>query len=122
MKSLLTTTAIIEGATGVALVLAPSLVASSLLGTTLFEPSAIIVAKLAGAALVTIGLACWLSRNEAQSKVMVKTMFGYNFFSISLLAYSALVDKIYGQGLWPAVLLHLILLVWCFSCLKKQVK
>lgn len=122
MKTLLTITAFIEGATGLALLIVPSLVASSLLGTTLIEPTAIIVAKLAGIALVTIGIACWLSRNEAQSKVMVKAMLGYNFLSLSLLVYSTLVGKIAGQGLWPAVLLHLILLVWCFSCLRKTVK
>jgi predicted membrane-bound spermidine synthase len=122
LKSLLTTTAIIEAATGLALVMAPSLVASSLLGTALLDPSAIIIAKLAGVALITIGFACWFSRKEAQSTIMVKTMLGYNLLSISVLVYSAQIEKISGQGLWPAVLLHVILLVWCFSCLKKQVK
>jgi hypothetical protein len=122
LKSLLTITAIIEVATGLALVMAPSLVASSLLGTTLLDPTASIIAKLAGVALLTIGLACWLSRKEAQSTIMAKTMLGYNFFAISLLVYSALVEQVSGQGLWPAVLLHVILLVWCFSCLKKHAK
>lgn len=122
MKSLLTITAILEGATGLALVFAPSLLASSLLGTTLIDPTAIIIAKLAGVALITIGLACWFSRKEAQSTIMLQTMLVYNLLSISVLVYSAQIVKISGQGLWPAVLLHLLLLGWCFSCLKKQVK
>ncbi|HQR94850.1 MAG TPA: hypothetical protein PLZ97_15970, partial [Sediminibacterium sp.] len=113
MKSLLTVTALIEGATGLALIFVPSLVVSSLLGTTLIDPTAFLLAKLAGVALITIGLACWFSRTELLSKVMVKAMLGYNLFSISLLVYSALIENLYGQGLWPAVLLHLGLVIWC---------
>ncbi len=120
MKSLLTVTALLEGCTGLALAFVPSLVASKLLGTSFNDPSAMIIAKLAGAALITITIACWLSRNDTQSSTMVKAMLGYNFFSIVLLTYSAFCEKISGPGLWPAVLLHLGLLVWCVSCLFKR--
>ena len=122
MKSLLTVTAIIEGATGLALAIVPSLVVSSLLGTSITDQSAIIIARLAGAALLTISIACWLSRNGAKPYIMVKAMLGYNSFSIALLVYAALYERIYGPGLWPAVLLHLGLLIWCFTSLRKHVK
>jgi 4-hydroxybenzoate polyprenyltransferase len=68
-----------------------------------------------------------LLRRDAQSSVMVKIMLGYNIFCTILLAYAALVNRIYGQGLWPVVLLHLAMFIWCFIIFaeernKKQVK
>lgn len=122
MKSLLIATAIIEGLTGLALAFAPSFVASILLGSSLTDPSAILVARLAGAALITIAIACWLSGNENHPATMVKAMIGYNIFSITLLVYAALFEKISGQGLWPAVLLHLGLLIWCLYSLWKKAR
>ncbi len=121
MKSLLTVTALLEGCTGLALAFVPSLVASKLLGTGFNDPSAMIIARLAGAALITIAIACWLFRNNTQSSIMIKAMLGYNIFSIVLLSYAALGEKISGPGLWPAVLIHLVLLIWCLSCLWKRI-
>ena len=120
MKSILTVTALIEGVTGLAFAIMPSLVVSLLLGTSLTDISAILIARLAGAALITIAIACWLSRKNTQSAVIVKAMLGYNVFSIVLLVYAVLVEQISGPGLWPAVLLHFGLLVWCLSSLRQR--
>jgi len=122
MKSVLTITALIEGVTGLALAIMPSLVVSILLGTSLTDISAILIARLAGAALITIAIACWLSRSNTQSAVMVKAMLGYNVFSTVLLVYAVLVEQISGPGLWPAVLLHFGLLVWCLSSLRQRMQ
>ena len=120
MKSLLTITALIEGVTGLALAIMPSFVVSILLGTSLTDISAILIARLAGVALITIAIACWLSRSNTQSAVIVKAMLAYNVFSIVLLVYAVLVEQISGPGLWPAVLLHFGLLVWCLSLLRQS--
>ncbi|MEI6265261.1 MAG: hypothetical protein WCP74_09140 [Sphingobacteriia bacterium] len=120
MKSLLTVTALLEGCTGLALAFVPSLVASKLLGTSFTDQSAMIIARLAGAALITIAIACWFSRTNPQSTTMVKAMLAYNIFSIVLLSYTALGEKIAGPGLWPAVLIHLGLLIWCLVSLKPK--
>jgi len=48
MKSILAITALIEGATGLALAIRPSFVVSILLGTSLTDMSAILIARLAG--------------------------------------------------------------------------
>ena len=122
MKSILTITALIEGVTGLALAIMPSLFVTILLGTSLTDVSAILIARLAGAALITMAIACWLSRSNTQSVVIVKAMLGYNVFSIVLLAYGVLVERICGPGLWPAVLLHFGLLIWCLSSLTQRVK
>jgi len=120
MKSLLTITALIEGVTGLALAIMPSFVVSILLGTSLTDISAILIARLAGVALTTIAIACWLSRSNTQSAVIVKAMLAYNVFSIVLLVYAVLVEQISGPGLWAAVLLHFGLLVWCLSLLRQS--
>ena len=120
MKLLLSITALLEGFTGLALAFVPSLLVYILLGTSLTDPSAILIGRLAGAALITIAIACWLSRGDPQPSAMVKAMLGYNIFSISLLIYAALVEKVCGPALWPAVLLHLGLLVWCLTSLRRQ--
>jgi hypothetical protein len=122
MKSILGITALIEGATGLALAIVPSFVVSILLGTSLTDISAILIARLAGVALITIAIACWLSRSNTQSAVIVKTMLVYNVFSIVLLVYAVLAEQISGPGLWPAVLLHFGLLVWCLSSLRQRMQ
>jgi hypothetical protein len=121
MKSFLTTTALFEGATGLALAIMPSMVATVLLGTSLTDVSAILIARLAGGALITIAIACWLFRSNPQAAGLVTAMLVYNIFSIILLVYAGLIEKISGPGLWPAALLHVGLLVWSILLLRKQV-
>jgi hypothetical protein len=122
MKSLLTITGLIEGLTGLALAIIPSFLVSILLGTSLTDASAIIISRLAGAALLTIAIACWLARNDVNSFVMIKVMLTYNILASLLLLYAVLVERISGPGLWPAVFLHFGLLAWCVSSLRKSVQ
>jgi len=117
MKQLLTVTAIIEGGTGLALVIGPSALASILLGVSLTDPVAALFCRLAGASLISISIACWLSR-RSQSPDLVKAMLVYNIFSIVILVYSDLGEGISGPGLWPAILLHFGFLIWCGACLR----
>lgn len=56
--------AAIEAATGLALIIYPQAVASLLLGADLVA-AGIAVGRVAGIALLSVGLACWLSRKVA---------------------------------------------------------
>ena len=58
MKQLLTLAAVIEAATGLALIVAPSLVGRLLLGAE-GTGVAIPVARVLGIALIALGVACW---------------------------------------------------------------
>lgn len=120
MKALLTTTAILEGATGLVLIVAPSFLVSVLFGVAIRDPAAILLGRLAGVLLITIAVACWLSRNDARPSVMVKAMVVYNIAATSLLARAGFADRLTGPGLWPVVLLHAGLTVWCISALWKR--
>jgi hypothetical protein len=123
MKNLLTVTAGIEAATGLTLLGLPSLVVSLLLGGSLDTPAALVVARVTGAALLSIGVACWLARNDQQSRAatgLIAALLLYNTATIAVLVYAGLGLGLSGIGLWPAVGLHVALAVWCIACLRTQ--
>ena len=99
--------AIAEAATGLALLLVPSLVGQLLLGTEL-TGAAIPVARVAGIALIALGIACWPG----------PSLIGMLTYSVAVtlyLAYGGFAGSFTGVLLWPAVVLHLIvtaLLTW----------
>ena len=103
MKGVLTLAAIAEIATGLALVVVPSLVGRLLLGEDL-TGVAVVVARVTGIALIGLGLACWPGPPRLGMLVYGAAVAAY-------LAYAGLVDGRAGVLLWPAVLLHAVLAV-----------
>ena len=118
MKKLLTITAIIEAATGVGLLAAPAVLARLLLNAALDAPAAVTIARVAGAALLAIGVACWLSRENGRA--LVAAMLLYNVVVAGLLVHAALALALSGLGLWPAVAFHLAFAFWCMACLRSK--
>lgn len=118
MKKLLTITAIIEAATGLGLLAAPAVLAQLLLGGTLDTPAALTVARVGGTALLTISVACWLSRENGRA--LVAAMLLYNIFVVGLLIHAAFALALSGLGLWPTVALHLAFAFWCMACLRSK--
>jgi Kef-type K+ transport system membrane component KefB len=122
-KSLLIVTALLETATGVALMASPSVPVSLLLGASPDTPAGLAVARIAGAALLSLGLACWLARHDAQSRLgraVVAAMLFYDLAVVAVLAHARLGLGAAGVGLWPAVGLHMALAVWCMACLRPE--
>ena len=123
IKSLLIGTAAVETATGLALLGLPVLVVSLLLGGSLDTPAALVTARVAGAGLLALGVACWLARNDAQSRAargLVAAMLLYNVATVVVLVYAGMGLGLTGIGLWPAVLLHTALAMWCIACLRSS--
>ena len=123
MKNLLIVTAVAEAATGLALLGLPSLVVSILLGGSLDTTVALVVARVGGAALLSIGVGCWLARNDQQSTAasgLVAALLLYNVAVVAVLAYAGIGLGLSGIGLWPAVVLHVALAVWCVACLRTR--
>ena len=116
MKRLLAITAAIEAGTGIGLLVLPSAVAQVLLGGTLDTPVALMVARVAGAALLALGIACWLARDNGRA--LVVAMLFYNVASVAMFAYAAVGLDLSGIGLWPAIGLHTALTGWCVVALK----
>jgi hypothetical protein len=101
MRRLLPLAAVGEIATGLALLLVPSLVGVLLLGEDL-AGAAIPVARVAGISLIGLGVACWPG----------PPILGMAIYSAAVALYLAFVGFAGGAGgllLWPAVVLHLVL-------------
>jgi len=112
-KLLLTITAVTEGLTGAALIVVPEIVISLLLNVTFAEPAGVIVAKLAGAMLLSLAFVCWLYRSASRGAVgIIAGMLFYNSAAIVLLFY-AWSDGFGGIALWPVLLVHIGLAFWC---------
>jgi hypothetical protein len=107
MRRVLALAAVGEIATGLALLLVPSLVGQLLLGEQL-TGVAIPVARVAGIALIGLGIACWPGT----------PLMGMLIYSAAVALYLAYVGFAGGFGgllLWPAVVLHVLLtalLIW----------
>jgi hypothetical protein len=121
MKTLLITTAVLEAATGVGLLAMPVILVSILLGSTLDTPSSLTVARVAGAAILSLGVACWLASSDGQSRAargVIVAMLLYNVTTVALLVYADIGLGQSGVGLRPAVGLHLAMAIWCVACLQ----
>ena len=104
MKKVVVFAAVAETATGLALLVVPSLVAQLLLGEEL-TGVAPPVARVAGIALVALGLACWPGPP-------IRGMLIYSALVTVYLAYLGLAAATAGVLLWPVVALHLILSIF----------
>jgi hypothetical protein len=123
MKSLLLVTAVFEAGIGLGLLAAPSVVAQLLLGATLDAPAALTVARVAGAALFALGVACWLAAFDPQScaaRGVVSAMVLYNIGAAVVLGAAGIRSQRVGVGLWPAVLLHTAMTIWCVTTLLRK--
>jgi len=123
MKTLLTITAVLEAVTGLALLLSPPVIAALLLGASLNAPAALTVGRLAGAALLTLGVACWLARDDGPSRAvygLVAAMLLYNTAVAALVAVAGIASRLDGVGLWPVVVLHVAMAGWCIACLRSN--
>jgi hypothetical protein len=103
MKNALVFAAVGEIVTGLALLVVPSLVGQLLLGVAL-AGIAVPVARVAGIALVALGVACWPGSTPRLG------MLVYGAAVTLYLAYLGLAG-VGGLLLWPAVVLHAVLTV-----------
>jgi hypothetical protein len=121
-STLLTMTAVIELGAALALLWFPSATATLLVGARLEAPEALTVARVAGVALLTLSVACWLARDDTQSRVargLVAAMVLYNSGVALILAAAGFWSHLVGVALWPAVLLHIGMSLWCIVSIFK---
>jgi hypothetical protein len=117
---LLMVTALLEVATGLLLLFLPSIPLALLLDVSSAAPEAVFIARIFGAALLAIGVASYLARNDRNGPAQLGVLTGvliYDAAAAILLAYAGLVLKMVGIALWPAVGLHTALALWCLWCL-----
>jgi hypothetical protein len=111
MRKVLMFAAVGELATGLALLIIPSLVGQLLLGEAI-AGVAIPVARVAGIALIGLGVACWVSP--------LVGMLTYGAAVMLYLAYLGFAGGPAGILLWPAVVLHLVLTALLTRALTRE--
>jgi hypothetical protein len=118
MKLLLIIAALLEAVTGLTLLLIPTVAVSALLGAPLDTGTGLVAARIAGAALVALAIACWQARNGERGSPatgVVEAMLFYNFAAAMVLVYAGIRLDLRSALLWPAIVLHFCLGIWCAS-------
>jgi hypothetical protein len=125
MNRLLLLTALIEALTGLALIVVPTLVVRLLLGGE-SSGAAIPLGRVAGVALLALGVACWLAskgENSSTARGVASAMVLYNLGVVLVLGAAGIQSRPIGIALWPAVILHAAMGVWCVrQLLGKQTR
>jgi hypothetical protein len=119
MRLLLKLTAFIEAATGLGLIAVPAFVVQLLLGDELLG-AGVPLGRVAGVALLSLGIACWLASFDIEScaaRGIVSAMALYNLGVVLILGAVGIQSQPIGIALWPAVVLHAAMTVWCVVCL-----
>ena len=102
MKKVLTVAAVVEAATGLALIIVPSLVGRLLFGEE-FTGIVMPVARVLGIALLALGVCC------LPGSTPLCGMLTYSALAMLYLLYLAIRGEWVGPLLWPVVALHGIL-------------
>ena len=121
---LLLVTAFAEAGIGICLLMFPSVVFALLLGSKQPATETLLVGRIAGAALLGIGVASWLARSDKPGSAELGLLIGITIYTVVaavLLAYAGEVLGMAGILLWPAVMFHAVLAAWCFACLRARV-
>lgn len=121
LKELFLITAVVEVVTGLALLALPANVLSTLLGIRSATEETLFVGRIFGAALLAIGVASALARDDAGSSAQRGVLIGiliYDVLVALLFVYAGLGLQMAGPALWPAVALHTLLAGWCVLCLQ----
>ena len=106
-KAFVMVSSTIEAATGLALIIDPELVARILLGADLLG-GGIAVSRVAGAALLALGLACWPGKDDATAQTTC-ALFLYNFLAAIYLGYLRAGGGFVSYLLWPVCAHHALL-------------
>jgi hypothetical protein len=106
LKKLLLFAAFVEIGTGVALLVVPQAIIALLI-TDNAPPQALPLGRVAGIAMLALGVACWPRGAPAASgSPAFWGMLIYNALIALYLVYLSMVEHLGGVLLWPAVALH----------------
>lgn len=114
-------TALGEGVTGLFLLLWPAVPLVFLLGVQTAEPETLLVARVAGTALLAIAVTSGMARNDRASPAPRAVLTGILLYDVAVavvLAYAAIGLQLGGVLLWPAVFAHAALAIWGVRCIS----
>jgi hypothetical protein len=111
--------ALMEVGAGVALFLVPTLVISLLFVSSEIQ-TAVAIGRLAGAALISLGAACWWARHDdvsTTSRGLVNSLLIYNAAIAGLVLAGSLGAR--SPLLWALAVVHGAMAIWCVRSLQR---
>ena len=120
MKLFLQITALAEILIGILLVFFPNFIIGLLFETPVTETSGIISSMIAGVAIISLTIICWLVQNKIDAIETVKGMLFYNFAIIAVVIYLIGVYQISGLGVWLVIGFHTFQGIWSIIILMKN--
>ena len=112
--------AVMEIGAGVALLVAPDLAIRLVLGSSAIE-AGVALGRLAGGAVLSLGVACWLARHDGvstASRALVSGMLTYNAAVVALVLTGGLGP--FGPLLAGVALLHGGMALWSIPLLRSR--
>ncbi len=120
-RKILAFAAVVEIGTGLVLMVDPAVAVALLLGTNLSGVGGAL-GRVAGVAVLSLGLACWRGRHSEASAAALRGMLTYNSLVPLYLAHLAALRHVGGPLIWPAVALHAVvasLLAWTWRSERR---
>jgi hypothetical protein len=110
-----------EAATGLTLLIYPQAIIRWLFGAAV-AGAGIAVGRVAGVALISFALGCWMGRHEANGGTSaLAAMLTYNLLVTIYLTSLGIGGELVGILLWPAIALHAVLTVLLgYTCFKPR--
>ena len=121
-RILLIATAVAEGPLGLTLLVLPAVPFELLFGVKHSATEALFIGRIAGAALLAIGIASWCARRDPGTPAQLGLIVGllvYNITTGVLLGYAGLMLSMKGVALWPGIFAHVVLAVGCIVALVR---
>jgi len=118
MNKILMLASLAEAGTGVALLSYPPILVRLLFNAEMVGVG-VIMGRLAGIALIGLGVACWPGPGTPRA---LYGMVTYSVLAMLFLIYIGVRGESVGLLLWPGVVVHAILIVFLGSARLKQRK
>ena len=115
-NKVLTLAAAAEAGTGLLLLAWPPLVVRLLFSAEI-SGAGVIMSRIAGIALIGLGVSCWPGDSALQP---LNGMLTYSTLAMLYLTYIGIRGGMVGLLLWPAVVLHAILVVLLFRARAER--
>jgi hypothetical protein len=117
MNTLLAIASVAEAGTGAVLLAYPAIVIRLLFGAEI-AAAGVVMSRIAGIALIGLGVACWPGKTDLQP---LYGMLTYSTLAMLYLIRIGIRGAPVGLLLWPAVVVHAILVILLFrERFKKQ--
>jgi hypothetical protein len=105
-RTLVMVGAALEATAGCALIANPDLFVQLLIGASLSH-GGIVVGRVGGFALLSLGLACWPGKDATAQSTLA--LFTYNLLVALYVVFLSVVGGFVGYLLWPTCALHALL-------------